>query len=360
MTMGRPDDSLEPDSCMRCGHRMSVVEETPLDVAGEDVVLVRERCTNCEWEAISAPSILRSDHDLVPAFEPGKTPIGRYRRVVTALSREPGFRDLASDQVAGTLLWYALGTDRADVVIKAHQGYHDEPAVALTKEELFDVWQAPPGRGHRTVTTTDTLRVNLQTVDQLRRFAETDNGAHPRIALVGRPCQLYTVRKLRWDEFLPGYELALGLGMFCFGNFATAHYAGRELTRILGFDPSQIVSVRYGDDFEFLSNSGQIKRARLSDVAGFVSPNCLQCTDFSASFSDLSIGRVGGEWGFEAVVLRTPRGEELFEAAVRDGCVVTSEAVYDGRGHTEDEETRIVRLLTAMVELKKEITRQIH
>src|SRR3972149_6023221 len=83
MTMGRPDDSLEPDSCMRCGHRMSVVEETPLDVAGQDVVLVRERCTNCEWEAISAPSILRSDHDLLPAFEPGKTPIGRDRRVGT-------------------------------------------------------------------------------------------------------------------------------------------------------------------------------------------------------------------------------------------------------------------------------------
>ena len=53
---------------------MSVVEETPLDVAGQDVVLVRERCTNCEWEAISAPSILRSDHDLLPAFEPGMIP----------------------------------------------------------------------------------------------------------------------------------------------------------------------------------------------------------------------------------------------------------------------------------------------
>ena len=59
------------------------------------------------------------------------------------------------------------------------------------------------------------------------------------------------------------------------------------------------------------------------------------------------------------MVLRTPRGEELFDSAERDGYVVTAETVYDGLGHGAREEARIVRLLTTMVELKKEITKTI-
>ena len=147
--------------------------------------------------------------------------------------------------------------------------------------------------------------------------------------------------------------------MFCYGNFSQPHDAGRELSKILGFDSSRIVYVRYGDDLAFLSDTGMLRRIRMSEVAGLVNPNCLKCSDFSASFADLSVGRVGGEQGFETVVLRTPRGEELFDSAERDGYVVTSETVYDGLGHGASEEARIVQLLTTMVELKKEITKTI-
>ena len=344
-------------ACARCGKLMERLEEYSVDIGGRDVLFVADRCPACGNESVNAPSILLPDRPLQTAFEPGATPIGTYRRVSTVASRDPEFRGQSGDKVAGTILGYLLDKDLADVAFLAHQGRSEEPVVAFTKDGLAKAWQVRMGPG-RAIQTGSGLRMNLLTLAQIKTFAERDRGEHPRVALMGRPCQVYTARKLLWGEYVPGYDLAFALGTFCYGNFAPAAWGARHLRELLGFDPSEIRSVRFGDNLQFTSAEGAVKPLAVADVAGLVNANCLQCYDFSVSFSDVSVGHIGGEEAFESALVRTGLGAKILEGAIKDGYLVTSESMYGTQDAAADEE-KAVRFLTTMVDVKRQLTRDL-
>ncbi len=342
-------------ACLACGGVLQRIDEYALDIAGEEVAFYADRCESCGGEFVNAPKILRGDAELIKAFQPEKSALGSYSRVMNLSSRDRELRQRPGYRVAGTILWYLLAEDMADVVFLAHQSVTEEPVMAFTKKDLYRAWQLRMGAG-RAVVTGGGLRANLLTLTQLKRFVEKDEGLHPRIAVMGRPCQIYTLRKLLWDRFAPGYELAFGLGTFCYGNFSPGAWGGQKLREILGFDPADIRQVGYvGEELEFTPMDGEPKRVGQGEVAGLVNANCLQCYDFTARFSDVSVGHLGGEELFEAVVVRTERGGVVVDQAVRDGFLAPSAQLY-GKVDIAEEEAHTVSYLNAMVGIKKELT----
>ncbi len=349
------DTPIVEGACVACGGTLQRIDEYALDIAGDEVVFYADRCQACGSEFVNAPKILRPDAEMIREFQPNLTPLGSYERVLNVSSRDREFRQQPGYRVAGTLLWYLLEEDMADVVFLAHQSVTDEPVMAFTKKDLYRAWQIRMGAG-RAVVTGSGLRANLLTLTQLKRFAEVDRGLHPRIAVMGRPCQVYTMRKLVWDNFAPGYELAFGLGTFCYGNFAPGAWGGQKLKEILGFDPVDIRQVAYvGEELEFTPLDGEPKKVGQDAVSGLVNANCLQCYDFTARFSDVSVGQVGREDMFEALLVRTEKGGVVVDQAVRDGFLAPSTQLF-GKVDATEEEQRTLSYLNAMVGIKKELT----
>ena len=121
-------------------------------------------------------------------------------------------------------------------------------------------------------------------------------------------------------------------------------------------DPADIRQVGYvGEELEFTPVDGEPKKVGQQDVAGLVNANCLQCYDFTARFSDVSVGHVGSEELFEAVIIRTEKGGVVVDQAVRDGFLAPSAQLY-GKVDVTEEEQRTLSYLTAMVGIKKELT----
>jgi coenzyme F420 hydrogenase subunit beta len=60
-----------------------------------------------------------------------------------------------------------------------------------------------------------------------------------------------------------------------------------------------------------------VKSISLDHVRKFVRPTCTVCLDMTAEFSDLSIGAVEGISGWNTVIVRTAKGQELMEEARR-------------------------------------------
>jgi len=351
-------DSSNVLTCANCGGTLERVEEYSLDIAGQEVPFYADRCASCLNEYVNAPEILRGDAELLEAFRPAAGPLGTYRRIVNLSSRDRDFRSVAGPTVAASLLAYLLREDLADVAFLAHQGVSEEPVVAFHRKDLIRAGEIRMGAG-RAVFTGSGLRTNLLTLAQLKRFVEQDEALHPRIAVIGRPCQIYTVRKLRWDRFAPGYELAFALGTYCYGNFAPAGWGARRLRELLGFDPADIRRVEFvGEELRFTTAGGAQTKVGLDDVVGLVNANCLQCYDFSASFSDVSVGLVGPDELFESAVVRTERGERIVDQAVRDGVLMESAHVY-GQADLAENERKTTRFLEAMVEIKKQLTRKL-
>ncbi len=341
--------------CVTCGGALQRIDEYALDIAGEEVLFYADRCQSCGAEFVNAPTILRGDAEILREYQPEKSPLGAYRRVLNLSSRDRELRQHAGYRVAGTLLWYLLEEDMADVVFLAQQSVTEEPVMAYTKKDLYRAWQLRMGAG-RAVVTGSGLRANLLTLTQLKRFTEMDGGLHPRIAVMGRPCQVYTMRKLLWDKFAPGYELAFGMGTFCYGNFSPGAWGGQKLREVLGFDPADIRQVGYvGEELEFTPVDGETKRVGQDAVAGLVNANCLQCYDFTARFSDVSVGHVGSEELFEAVIVRTEKGGVVVDQAIREGFLAPSTQLY-GKADVSEEEQHTLSFLNAMVGIKKELT----
>ena len=356
--LGLASRAVDQAACAVCGAALERIDEYALDIAGREITFHADRCASCGNEYVNAPEILRPDPELLAVYHPEAGPLGSFRRIVNLSSRDREFRTHPGPKVAGTLLAYLLQEDLADVVILAHQGVSEEPVVAFRRKDLYSAGEIRMGSG-RAVFTGRGLRANLLTLSQLKHFTEADGGLHPRIAVMGRPCQIYTVRKILWDRFAPGYELVFALGTFCYGNFAPAAWGGQHLRKLLGFDPAEIRRVEFtGEELMFTSGTGVQRRLPQQEVAGLVNANCLQCYDFTVSFSDVSVGRVGPDPLFETMIVRTDLGDRMVNQAVSDGFFATSAQIY-GRADVAREEAQVAGFLEAMVEIKKQLTRKL-
>jgi coenzyme F420 hydrogenase subunit beta len=65
-------------------------------------------------------------------------------------------------------------------------------------------------------------------------------------------------------------------------------------------------------------HDGELIEMNLKQAQEYARPECHHCGDFSAELADISCGGVGAmDWTI--VILRTPRGEEVFDRAAADG-----------------------------------------
>jgi dihydroorotate dehydrogenase electron transfer subunit len=56
---------------------------------------------------------------------------------------------------------------------------------------------------------------------------------------------------------------------------------------------------------------------------------CFACSDYSASFADISVGGVGSEDGWTTMIIRTEKGKNAYDLAVEKGIIETKQLVKD-------------------------------
>ncbi|MBD3211648.1 MAG: dihydroorotate dehydrogenase electron transfer subunit [Candidatus Lokiarchaeota archaeon] len=169
----------------------------------------------------------------------------------------------------------------------------------------------------------------------LSLIGEAINDGCTDIAVVGTPCQIQGLRKLqnhpRFD--FEAYDLvSLAIGTFCFGTFHN-----RELLNVLeryNVDPNEISKVEKDKSnfkLEFTTNSARTG-VPLNDLySSSIRNACFSCSDYTASFADISIGNEGSEEGWHTVIIRTERGQEIFDLAKEEGYLETQEINKDNK-----------------------------
>ena len=86
--------------------------------------------------------------------------------------------------------------------------------------------------------------------------------------------------------------------------------------RRLGVNPHDIRKMNIKGRILVTPKSGEDKTISLKEAKKYTRKSCLPCTDFSAELADISTGGLGlGGWTL--TVIRTGKGERLFEDAVQ-------------------------------------------
>jgi coenzyme F420 hydrogenase subunit beta len=170
-------------------------------------------------------------------------------------------------------------------------------------------------------------------------LAEAEKLELTRVAFVGVPCQITPVRKMqladpgylnngrkkdkhieRQSKFLKGFgdRVALTVGLLCSEVFTFDGLMQGAIERDLGIPLAEIRKFNVKGRVLIYTRSGELIEMNLKQAQEYARPECHHCGDFSAELADISCGGVGAmDWTI--VVLRTRRGEALFDRAAAAG-----------------------------------------
>lgn len=285
-------------------------------------VLQRDLCTLC-GACLSLCPYLRAHHGRVVKLHdcdlergscfarcprtapewPAEGEIGRVERVLAARATDEAVRGRAQNGgVVSALVALALreGQISAALLTGRDEGYLPATRVARILDQVL----ACAGTSYVGAPTLEALGS-----DQL--------GPADSVGVVGLPCQVQALERIRTSWETPSHRVALVIGLFCtwallpepFSRFFGQRLAGRAVRRLEITPPP-------GRQLIAFTDRGQIA-VPLDEIRPFIRPGCRACADLTSELADLSVGSVEDRPGWNTVIVRTERGRDLVELALR-------------------------------------------
>ena len=297
--------------CTLCG---ACVGLCPYFRAYQGKVVVMDNCNLSQGRCYSfcprTPSNLDEvNQALYGTSYPGDA-LGTLRQVVMARSQDKA--TLARSQYGGTastLVALAIKKKMVDAAILTKRGGNllSSGALAKNKREVL----ACSGSNYIASPT-------------LEAFHKSADGPYQSLAAVGIPCQILALGKMRVSPLQQNNgkktnieKLSLTIGLFC--TWALSY---KELVRFLSkeFPVNKIGKMDIppppANVFQ-VGLPGSSKSISLDLIRPFIRPACTVCLDMTAEFSDLSVGAAEGTPGWNTVIIRTAKGQELMDEARR-------------------------------------------
>ncbi|MBS7637295.1 Coenzyme F420 hydrogenase/dehydrogenase, beta subunit C-terminal domain [Candidatus Bathyarchaeota archaeon] len=235
--------------------------------------------------------------------------LGIYKGYYAGRSRDQGVLRRSQDGgvVSSLLIQFLRGGGDCAVVAGVEEGgvWAPRPMVALRDEEVLK------GAGTK-YTPSPTLVGVDSAVSEYRR---------KRVAVVGTPCQIRALRKIEKGTYTDrriAESVAIKIGLFCMETFDYKKLM--EFLEKEGVNPKEVTkfAIRRGK-FAAIRDGDTLFEIGLSRVKELVRPCCEVCEDFTAEFSDISVGNVGSPDGWSTVIVRTDLGEQLLRDAEKAG-----------------------------------------
>ena len=147
-----------------------------------------------------------------------------------------------------------------------------------------------------------------------------------KIAIVGMACEVRSARRIQKVLLrdYPDLELTI-IGLFCYECF-DYYKLKEEITRLLGVDLDRAEKTQIHKGKFIITIDGKDYDVDVKELGSTVEERCLDCPDFTAQYSDISVGSVGSDEGYSTVIVRSDVGKKLVKSlALTKGTVITDE-----------------------------------
>lgn len=254
---------------------------------------------------------------------------GVYRRIVIAKATDDKILKVCQDGgVVTALLTYAFENGIIDGAavsgVSPEKPLYSVPKLVTTPEEALEC-----------AGTRYTYSPNLIA------FQEGIKTNKKSLAFVGTPCQILAIRKIAGRS--ANYPLRFAIGLLCTESFDYKGLIEGHIKEKLGINLSDIKKINIKGKILVTTKSGETTGIPLKEAKQYMRTACSKCIDFSSEFADISVGGLGlNGWTF--TILRTEKGEELFDSAVQKGYLKTRPI---------EEEQRAYNLLLKLSNIKR-------
>jgi coenzyme F420 hydrogenase subunit beta len=314
----------EPGICGQCGGCVSFcyagdLVALEMSSAGRPHYLNEENCLQCGICFLICPQINTLDDEIQSLFD-WEPPMGSFKHIGSAKTSDPEVTRVCSDGgVVSSLLIYLLEHKLIDgAIVSVSDGpFGRRPIVATTKEKIIS---AAGSRfiGKSNIEELGNFTTYSQTMFALRDIKNLDM---LKIAVVGTPCQIHTIRKMQYLGVMPAHVVKYVIGLFCLENFSFSADRLGDVEATLGVKIDEIVKINLKEDFVITTKNDGVKHIPLSELEKVARPACFACTDYANDYSDISVGGIGSPEGYSTVVIRNEIGQKLYSNAVRNGYI---------------------------------------
>jgi len=310
-----------------------------------------EKCLRCGICYMICPNIRDLDEELKKKtkWEP---PIGPIKDLVSAQTTNPTVGEMCTDGgVVTSLLLYLLDNHLIDaaLVSKSDGPFHRGPMLATSGEEIISASGSHYDESFSVAELGSQYSTYSPAMQELKGLRK---GLIDRVAMVGTPCQIHTVRKMQVLGIIPSDVIKYCLGLFCMENFSFDDIQLRHLEKQYGFDLTQVIKVNVKEDFFIYLKNGKVIHIPFEEIDSIARPACLVCPDFSAEFSDISFGGLGSPEGYTTVLVRSERGKMVYRGALTAGYI--KERKFSSAEKARSELIKIQRLILDFSQRKKE------
>jgi len=310
-----------------------------------------EKCLKCGICYMICPNIRDLDEELRKRtkWEP---PVGPIKDLVTAQTTNPTVGEKCTDGgVVTSLLLYLLDNHMIDaaLVSRSDGPFHRGPMLATSGEEIISASGSHYDESFSVINLGSHYSTYSPAMQELKRLRK---GLIDRVAMVGTPCQIHTVRKMQVLGIIPSDVIKYCFGLFCMENFSFNDIQLKHLEKQYGFDLTQVSKVNVKEDFFIYLENGRVIHIPFAEIDSIARPACLVCPDFSAEFSDLSFGGLGSPEGYTTVLIRSEKGKIVYRGALAAGYI--KERRYSSAEKARSDLIRLQRLIIDFSQRKKE------
>lgn len=276
-----------------------------------------EKCIDCGLCYLICPAVGELDEQVKHNVN-WSAPMGRVLQVSTARAIDENIREKATDGgVVTSLLLHLFDTGRIDGAIVSKQTPEGRrPWLAASREDIiaaagshFDAMQGALQLGERYSTYSPSAQALGSLMNQGLR----------KIAFVGTPCQIKSVRKMQALKLVPSDAIEFYFGLFCTSNFDLGDKVDK-VEEIAGCSMTDVEKMNIKEDFMLHLKDGRRINIPLQDLDFARRDACRFCDDFSAEYADISFGGLGADHGWTSVVIRSLLGRAAF-ADTREKCI---------------------------------------
>jgi len=169
-------------------------------------------------------------------------------------------------------------------------------------------------------------------LDEIQKFStythsipELNHYKFKKLAVVGTPCQLYTIRCMQDLGVTPSENVEICLGLFCYENFFFEKLQIEKFEKDFNIKFSDIKKINIKEDVILkLKDDGigeKIIHIPFNHLKNYMRSACNACNDFTNIYADISFGGLGSADKYTTVITRTEKGKKIFSQVLDAGII---------------------------------------
>jgi coenzyme F420 hydrogenase subunit beta len=320
--------------CQECGGCVSFCSSAEYDVIGlkdpftPPEYVNKDKCLECGICYYICPQTHVLDSELNNTYQFtdfSSMPIGYYENIYSCQATDKEFLEYGTDGgVVNSLINFMIEEKLIDgaVVSKTDAPFSREATFADSKYDLLKASGAK-------------LDISPQ-LDEIQKFCtythsipKLNHYKFKKLAVVGTPCQLYTIRCMQDLGVTPSENIEICLGLFCFENFFFEKFQIERFEKDFNIKFSNIVKINIKEDVIFkLKDEGtgeKIIHIPFNHLTDYMRPACNACSDFTNVYADISFGGLGSPDKYTTVITRTEKGKDILAKSINAGIISSKE-----------------------------------